>query len=214
MAFFRFLCLTTKAFHMSVFFPEFFESNEYFIDEKVQFFKFHNEYKVYDPMGLHVGSVTQHVSTGQKLLRLLLKKSMLPFFLTVTDTNGKLLASIHRGWTFWLSNIIIKDGNGEISGYINQKFRFLKPRFRIFDTNQVQIAEINGDWKAWAFTITDQNGIQIGWINKKWGGLSKEFFTNADKYHVTIAPQYAEDQNKMNIVVTAITIDMVLKESQ
>ena len=31
---------------MSVFFPEFFESNEYFIDEKVQFFKFHNIYKV------------------------------------------------------------------------------------------------------------------------------------------------------------------------
>ena len=88
---------------MSVFFPEFFESNEYFIDEKVQFFKFHNEYKIYDPMGLHVGSVTQHVSTWHKVLRLLLKKAMLPFHLEVTDNNNKLLASIDRGWTFWMS---------------------------------------------------------------------------------------------------------------
>ena len=199
---------------MSVFFPEFFESNEYFIDEKVQFFKFHNEYKVYDPMGLHVGSVTQHVPGWHKVLRLLLKKAMLPFQLEVTDNNGKVLASIHRGWTFWMSKITIKDGEGNISGFINQKFRFLKPRFRIFDLNQVQIAEINGDWKAWSFNITDSNGIQIGKINKKWGGIAKEFFTNADKYHVTIAPEYAEDHNKMNIVVTAITIDMVLKESQ
>ena len=51
-------------------------------------------------------------------------------------------------------------------------------------------------------------------LNKKWSGVAKEFFTSADKYHVTIVPQYAEDRNKMNIVVTAITIDMVLKESQ
>lgn len=32
----------------SIFFLDFFKSNEYFIDEKIGFFKFHNEYKVYD----------------------------------------------------------------------------------------------------------------------------------------------------------------------
>ena len=82
---------------MSLFFPEFFESNEYFIDEKVNFFKFHNEYKVYDGMGLHVGAVTQKVSGWHKVLRLFLNKAMFPFLLNVTDTNGKALASIHRG---------------------------------------------------------------------------------------------------------------------
>jgi uncharacterized protein YxjI len=199
---------------MSVFFPEFFESNEYFIDEKVQFLKFHNEYKIYDAMGLQVGAVTQHVSGWHKLLRIFLKKSMFPFQLEVTDINGRLLASIHRGWTFWLSKITIKDANGEPSGYIKQKFKLLKPRFQIFDTNDMLIAEIRGDWKAWNFAITDRNDIQIGSINKKWAGIAKEFFTSADKYHVSIESQYAEDRNKMNIVVTAITIDMVLKESK
>ena len=199
---------------MSLFFPEFFESNEYFIDEKVQFLKFHNEYKVYDPMGLHVGTVTQHVSGWHKVLKLLLKNSMLPFLLEVRDNNDRLLASIHRGWTFWLSKITIKDANDTVSGYIQQKFKILKPRFRIFDHNNNQIAEINGDWKAWNFRIIDNNGIQIGMINKKWAGVAKEFFTSADKYHVSIEPQYAEDRNKMNIVVTAITLDMVLKESK
>lgn len=199
---------------MSVFFPEFFESNEYFIDEKVQFLKFHNVYKIYDSMGLQVGTVTQHVSGWHKFLRLFLKKAMFPFHLSVTDTNDRVLASIHRGWTFWMSKITIKDGNDVDSGYIKQKFRFLKPRFQIFDANQNQIAEINGDWKAWNFSITDQNGVQIGSVNKKWAGVAKEFFTTADKYNVSIVPEYAENQNKINIVVTAITIDMVLKESK
>lgn len=199
---------------MSVFFPTFFESNEYFIDEKVQFLKFHNEYKVFDAMGLEVGAVTQHVSGWHKVLRLFLNKAMFPFVLTVADTNGVALASIHRGWTFWMSKIIIKDGNGTVSGSIKQRFRFLKPRFQIFDENGSQIAEINGDWKAWNFTITDMNGTQIGLVNKKWAGIAKEVFTSADKYHVSIVPEFKEDRNKMNIVVTAITIDMVLKESK
>lgn len=199
---------------MSVFFPEFFESNEYFIDEKVQFLKFHNVYKIYDSIGLQVGTVTQHVSGWHKFLRLFLKKAMFPFHLDVTDINDHVLASIHRGWTFWMSKITIKDAGDIVSGSIKQKFRFLKPRFQIFDTNETQIAEINGDWKAWNFSITDQNGQQIGLINKKWAGVAKELLTTADKYHVSIIPEYAEERNKMNIVITAITIDMVLKESK
>ena len=199
---------------MSLFFPEFFESNEYFIDEKLQFFRFHNVYKIYDGMGLPVGMVTQHVSGWHKFLRLFLKKSMFPFHLQVTDNNNRVLASINRGWTFWMSKITIKDGNDVVTGSIKQRFRLLKPRFQIFDAAEIQIAEINGDWKAWNFSITDPNGLQIGSINKKWAGLAKEFFTSADKYYVNIVPEYAEDRNKMNIVITAITIDMVLKESK
>lgn len=192
----------------------FFESKEYFIDEKVQFLKFHNEYKVFDKMGLQVGAVRQHVPGWHKVFRLFLNKSLFPFTLHITDVNEKLLASIHRGWTFWLSKIEIRNANGDVSGYIKQKFRFLKPRFQIFDASQNQIAEINGDWKAWNFHITDSSGNEIGIINKKWSGVAKEVFTSADKYHVSIAEQYAEDTNKINIVLTAITIDMVLKESK
>lgn len=198
----------------SIFFPEFFESNEYFIDEKVQFIKFHNEYKVYDNSGTPVGSIVQRVSPWHKVLRVFLNKAMFPFTLEIIDVNGKVILIIRRGWTFWLSKITITDGDGNISGFIKQKFKLLKPRFIILDAGQSAIAEINGDWKAWNFTITDRGGNVIGNISKKWAGLTKELFTSADKYFVTIDPQYAEDRNKMNIVATAITIDMVLKENQ
>ena len=106
------------------------------------------------------------------------------------------------------------DGNGTTTGYIRQKFRLLKPRFLIYDNNEICVAEIKGDWKAWNFSITDLSGNELGQINKKWAGLAKEMFTTADKYHVSIVPSNVEDRNKINIVVTAITIDMVLKESK
>jgi uncharacterized protein YxjI len=198
----------------SVFFPEFFESNEYFIDEKVGFFKFHNEYKVYDNTATQVGRIVQRVPGWHKVLRLFLNKRMFPFTLEIIDNNDAILVTIKRGWTFWMSKITILDALGNEAGYIRQKFKLLKPRFLILNDQEEQIAEINGDWKAWNFGITSTNGRAIGFINKKWAGVAKELFTSADKYHVTIIPEYAEDRNKMNIVATAITIDMVLKENK
>jgi uncharacterized protein YxjI len=199
---------------MSAVFPEFFECNEYLIDEKVTFLQFENEYKVYNHLGIQVGSIKQRVSGWHKFLRLLLNKKMFPFTLEIKDPADNLLVIIKRGWTFWMSNITIMDGNGEVTGSIQQKFRFFKPTFRIFDAAGQLISEITGDWKAWNFTIKDQGGNEVGKITKKWAGALKELFTSADKYYVTIDPAYAEDQNKVNIVSTAITIDMVLKESK
>jgi len=200
---------------MSVLFPAFFETNNYFIDEKVGLFKFSNAYKVYDEHGEQIGNITQKVSGWHKFLRVLANvKPMMPFTLTINDMQGQELVSIKRGWTFFMSKIIIAAGNGTPLGSIKQKFKFLKPTFRIFDAYETQVAEISGDWKGWNFTIRDEREKQIGTITKKWNGLLKEAFTTADKYVVSIVPEYAEDTRKMAIVATAITIDMVLKESK
>ncbi|MGL4632049.1 MAG: LURP-one-related/scramblase family protein [Leadbetterella sp.] len=199
---------------MSKLFPKFFEGNEFFIDEKVNMFKFENEYKVFDEFGLQKGSIKQKITAGQKFLRLIISKAVQPFKLEITDADSIPLATITRGWTFWMSKIAVTDESGNQIGSIQQKFQFLKPKFIIQDGNGNQIAEIKGDWKAWNFTITDPSGGQIGVISKKWAGAMKEIFTSADKYNVSILPAVLEDQNKIVIVSAAITIDMVLKESK
>lgn len=197
-------------------FPAFFEGNEYFIDEKVNFFKFENSYRVYNEHGEQRGNIVQKMSGGAKALRFFWRKgkAMFPFTLEVLDMNGDLLVTISRGWTFWTSKIGITGANGEALGTIRQKFRFFKPTFRIFSPQEEQLAEITGDWKAWNFSITGRQGEPIGTITKKWAGAMREIFTTADKYYVSILPQVAEDSQKIAIVATAITIDMVLKESR
>lgn len=176
---------------MSPFFPSFFLGNTYFIDEKVQFFKFHNHYKVYDKDGMQIGSVVQQVSGKHKFLRLFLSKAMLPFMLEIIDNNEKVVLSIHRGWTFWMSKIsIVKDG-GTTIGYIRQKFKIIRPSFRIFDQNENEIGMITGDWKAWSFSIKDTHGNEIGTINKKWAGITKEFVGSASaKVMAETSPQH------------------------
>lgn len=193
---------------------QFFAADNYFIDEKVNFFKFENTYQVFDEKGINIGSINQRLTFGQKVLRLLVNKKMLPFKLEIKDSNGALLASISRGWTFFMSKIVLTSGDGKTIGTVSQKFRFFKPTFKIFNHEEKQIAEITGDWKAWNFVIKDESGAQIGTISKKWAGVLKEVFTTADKYHVNIDPSYANMMNKIVILSSAITIDMVLKESK
>jgi uncharacterized protein YxjI len=197
-------------------FPQFFAGNDYFIDEKVNFFRFENAYKVYDAEGIQIGVIAQKLSAGAKMLRLLLNnaKAMMPFALEIRDMQDEKLVTIRRGWTFWTSKIALEDANGIVIGRIKQKFRLFRPTFNIFDADGQQIGSITGDWKAWNFGITDNEGASIGKITKKWAGAMKEIFTSADKYNVSIAPEVAEDTRKIAIVATAITIDMVLKESK
>jgi uncharacterized protein YxjI len=193
---------------------DFFEPNSYFIDEKVNFFKFENCYQIYNDKGESIGAVKQKLTTGQKILRLLLKKSMLPFLLEIKNSNDVLESSISRGWTFFMSKIIIKNAQGFIIGTIQQKFKLFKPTFKIINASEMVVAEITGDWKAWNFVINDSSNVQIGTISKKWNGAMKEIFTSADKYNVNIDPNYSRKENKIAILSGAITIDMVLKESK
>lgn len=191
-----------------------FSGNNYFIDEKVNFLEFENEYKIYDESGVQIGSVKQKLNDKQKILRLILSKSMLPFRLDIENAQGKIEASIQRGWTFFISKVKILDQNGTPIALIHQKLKLFKPKFIITDMEQHEIGEISGDWKAWIFTIRDAQGNEIGQISKKWKGLAKEIFTTADKYHVSIDPAYANPGSRKALIAFAITIDMVLKESE
>ncbi len=192
----------------------FFDSSSYFIDEKVNFLKFENCYNIYNDSGIHIGAIKQKLTFGQKILRMLLNKSMLPFLLEIKNTHDQVEASISRGWTFFMSKIVIKDPNGFPIGTIQQKFKLFTPTFKIYDNSGMLVAEITGDWKAWNFVIKDPAQRGIGMITKKWAGALKEIFTTADKYNVMLDGNINNREHKIAILSAAITIDMVLKESK
>lgn len=192
----------------------FFDTNSYFIDQKVNFFKFESAYKVFNETGVEIGAVKQKLSGFHKFLRLVLNKAMLPFHLEIRDMNDEVQASISRGWTFLMSKITITDASGNNIGSIKQKFKLFKPTFKIFSSDEQLVAVIKGDWKAWNFEIKNAEDKPIGTISKKWAGAVKELFTTADKYNVTINPDFAHDASKIAVISSAITIDMVLKESK
>ena len=113
-----------------------------------------------------------------------------------------------------MSKMTITDGNDVLIGTIKQKFKLFKPTFEFFNASIEKIAAITGDWKAWEFTIKDNSETVVGKINKKWAGVAKEIFTNADKYNVSFEYGYNDTLKKLIVFSGAICIDMVLKENK
>ncbi len=194
-------------------FHPFFENDTYVIDQKIQYFKFANLYRVYNAGGVEIGGIQEIVPGWVKFLRVLLNKSMLPFQLEIKDLEGNVLSTVKRGFTFWLSKITIADGVGTELAQIKQKYSVLKPKFALMSPAGAALGTIKGDWRGWNFQITAPDEHQIGTISKKWNGAMKEIFTTADKYIVEIDPSVNEDAEKVALVSTAITIDMVLKDA-
>lgn len=194
---------------------DFFQSNSYFIDEKLNLFKFENAYKIYNDTGENIGAITQRLSVGEKILRLVVNKKILPFQLDIHNHEGDVQTTIQRGWTFWLSKIEVLNSTGKLIGVIKKKFKIFNPEFEIYNSSGVLIATVKGNFHAWDFEIKDTSNKVIASINKKWNGLAKEIFTSADKYNVRIDPAFsASVEQKQAVVSCAITIDMVLKESK
>lgn len=192
---------------------DFFSWNHYFIDERVNFFRFENIYKVYNQAGSEIGAIVQRLSLGDKILRMLMNNRFLPFSLDIINRNNTTEATISRGWSLFLSKVTVSQGQGMPIGYIEQQFKFFTPEFKIYNQGGMQIATIKGDWTAWEFTITDMQDREIGSITKKWAGMFKELFTTADKYNVAINPEFTNREHRILILSCALTIDMVFKES-
>ena len=189
-------------------------TNSFFIDEKVNFFKFENAYQIYNDQGHIIGYVKQKLTSGQKMLRLILSKTMLPFLIEIRNADDELVATIIRGWTFLISRVNVLDALGNDIGTIQQQFKLIKPTLNVFNSTGTLNAKITGDWKGWNFVINNISGSQIGIITKKWNGVMKEIFTTADKYNLTVDPIYSSKEHKIVLLASAISIDMIFKEKE
>lgn len=67
------------------------------------------------------------------------------------------------------------------------------------------------NWRAWDFSIVDRNETEIGRIDKKFVGVAKAVFTNADNYVVSLDPQLAGDL-RLLVVAAAAAVDTALKQ--
>lgn len=190
----------------------FFLNNTFVIDEKVQMLKLTNGYKVYDGDGKEIGIIKEVMPASRILLSIFLSKQNLPMTLEVRNTEDKVIASLTRGFTLFMSKMKVLNEKGEQIAFIKQKFG-LKPKFEILDLSEKKIATIQGDWTAWNFNITDNNNSPLGSVSKQFNGLAKELFTDADKYVVNIEPTVTDEAQRIAIASTAAAIDMILKEN-
>lgn len=200
---------------------DFFDLNEYVIDEKIRPFKVANAYLIHNLNGDIVGAVEQDMGGGAKAARVAgrlflgknLVSSLQKFHLDLLDSDGNKLLALDREGRVGMKGytILVSDSEGNLLGKIAPKRSFKAIIFNIFDENDNVIATMNGKLLGLNYKIQNPDESEIGTISKDFGNIAREIFTTADKYMVTFTDS-VEKRKKILITAAAVSIDMLLHE--
>lgn len=177
-------------------------------------FKAASNYDILDPETQEVLMECREPNLGPitKILRFTDYKRMTPFDVRVTTPSGEPVLSVKRGISIFLSKVDVLDENERRLGGFQQKFFSLGGAFKVLGPNDEPVCDLKGSWRGRNFKFTD-NGKELAEVAQKWAGMSKELFTTADNYVLSISEEVeADNPVRLLILGAVLCIDMVLKE--
>jgi uncharacterized protein YxjI len=170
-------------------------------------FETSNKYEVLDDSGNKKGFVAEKGSGFMKMLSRQFFRSHRPLEVDIFDGSKQAIMLLQRKFFWFFSDLFVTDGEGNALGSVHRKFGILYKKYDLMDKAGNQIATIKSPlWRLWTFPVLDKSEKQIGVITKKWGGILKEAFTDADKYRVEFPSSWSYE-NKAVLLAASISID-------
>ena len=187
---------------------------QFLVKERAGLLKLADTYDIFDPeTNRQSGVAKEEVPGWVKALRLLISKKLMPTTVRVYENEGSpAVLTLSRGITLLRANVRVQDARGNEIGRLQSKLFSLGGGFLVFNAAGEQIADVKGDWKGWNFKLLSTSGQELGLVTKKWAGIGKELFTNADNYVISLS-----DPNPgiaPLLLAAGLAIDIVFKENQ
>ncbi|MFC1769513.1 phospholipid scramblase-related protein [Nitrospirota bacterium] len=164
-----------------------------------------NTYSVMDATGNELYAAAEY--GGSWFLRVLLK-AYRPFKIQVVALRGGSVLELHRPFRFYFHHMDIMDAGGRLLGTIEKQFSFARRKYLVKDSSGNTVYELFGPiLKPWTFFI-QIGDRELGKITKKWSGLLKEGFTDADNFGIEF-PDEADVNRKALLLGAVFLIDFV-----
>ncbi|KAK9863287.1 hypothetical protein WJX84_002469 [Apatococcus fuscideae] len=155
-----------------------------------------NRYTVHDQDGNVVALLAEDLGGLGKTVGRQLLKTRRPFTATVFSPDGaQVIFRVRRPFYLINSHMNIEDGEGNVVGEVHQSWHLWQRNYAIY-IGKCQFAAINGNFLAWEFTLTNEDGGVLALIDRNFQGFGKELFTDAGKYviHFGDSPTEAAEQ--------------------
>jgi uncharacterized protein YxjI len=173
-------------------------------------FETKNKYVVLDPSGNELFAAVEE--GGSTLLRFFLK-ALRPFEINIYTLENKLVLKLKSPFRFYFRELQISDPRGKPLGTIKRRFSFLRRIYSVLSVSEDEMFQLFGPiLKPWTFMIR-KDERDLGKITKKWSGLMKEGFTDADTFGVTF-PADMDNKNKALLLGAVFLIDFVHFENK
>jgi hypothetical protein len=147
-----------------------------------------NTYVVYDETGNPILNVEEQGSGFGSFMKRVFLQRLRPFTSHVEDlSTNRLLLTVRRPFRFFFHRIDVYDAGGQHVGALQRKWTWLRRKYIVEGPNGEEIATLFGPiLKPWTFKVlVPGSETEVGLIQKKWSGLLKEMFTEADNFWVS-----------------------------
>jgi len=164
-------------------------------------FESKNRFQLKDEHGTNLGYAAEEArGIGQWFLRNLFGRCR-KATVHVYDAQGQRLGRGEKPFRWFFHRMEVVDGERRI-GAVQRKWAWFHRIFAIENAAGEEVMELRSPFfHPWTFTLTFQ-GSEVGVIRKKWGGLLREFFTDADVFGVEMASHVPIEVRKLLFVAT------------
>lgn len=150
--------------------------------------------------------VEQGTLLWDRIKRLILG-SHRPLELILSAGNDQPAVTMARPFYWILSNMSVAGADGRAIGSVVKRWSFFRKQYELFHGGRPFAKISSGLFKIWTFPVYDLNGSQIATISKKWGGLLKEYISDADKFGISFESTQLTTAQKAVVFAAALSID-------
>lgn len=148
-------------------------------------FETRNKYDIIDNLDNVLFQVEEESGALSTIITRLLLQALRPFTMHIFSPEGNEIFRLKRPFRFFFHKLEVYRSNGTPLGIIERRFALVRRIYSVQDPNGSETFQLFGPiLHPWTFQIK-KHGREVGKITKKWSGLLKESFTDADNFGIT-----------------------------
>jgi uncharacterized protein YxjI len=136
------------------------------------------------------------------------------FDLHIFDAARNLIWVATHPFRWLFQRLELRDATGGFVGAIQQRFGLLYKRFDVeAGGGRVVLTMAAPRWRLWTFPFL-RHGREVACVHKKWSGVLKEAFTDADNFRIAFSSVELSPTERALILAAALFIDLLYFETK
>jgi len=167
-----------------------------------------NNYEVLDEAGEPLGRIAEHNAGLMDHVKRFFLRSHRPLDVGVFSTAGEQLIRLTRKFFFLFSDLSVTTPDGREIGSIHRRFGILYKKYDLRDAHDRIFARVASPlWRLWTFPVKGDDGRREATISKKWGGVLREVFADADTFGIDFENSDWNETERAVLFAAALSID-------
>jgi len=170
-------------------------------------FETRNQYAVRGSRGEEVGTLVEEGGGLWGAVKRWLLRSHRALDAVLCDQAGAVVLRLSRSFFFLFSELHVADATGARVGSVHRRFGILRRKYDLRDPFGRTFGRVQSPiWRIWTFFVKAEDGRDAT-IGKKWGGLLREVFADADTFGVDFSQATWAPEERAVIFAAAVSID-------